>query len=109
MDPAERKSRITHHQDELEKLLAECEHTLNILKPKDLDDEWMSVGAHCTTCGASFGWRCKQSPDGVCHYYSEDGQIELINGNKIPVTPDHDSEYETDDCCLFCGMPDERK
>lgn len=69
----------------------------------------MSVSANCQGCHQYFGWRCKKSPDGVCHYYSEDGKIELIDNTQVPTPEDHDPDYETDDCCIFCGMPDERK
>jgi len=66
----------------------------------------------CPTCKSSFdkdGWYCEPSPDKRCHYYSRDGKISLRNGNTVDIPTDHDPEYETDDCCIFCGDPDERK
>lgn len=58
-------------------------------------------------------WECKCSPDGYCHYFTCDaaGQmIELYDGRLVPVPdPEHDRNYETEDDCLFCHQPDERK
>lgn len=65
--------------------------------------------ASCIICGEYFGHYCPKSSDLHCHYYSVNGYIHLSTGEKIPVAEDHDPRYETDDCCLFCGMPDERK
>lgn len=109
MTPAERLAKIKELRDEASRLADECPHEFRPLAPKELAVEWMSVGSYCQGCGQSFGWRCKESPDGVCHYFSEDGMVELINGNKVSVPANHDADYETDDCCIFCGMPDERK
>lgn len=106
---AERRQQIREHSAALQKLKDECPHLLRDLTTKELADEWMSVGASCIGCGTDFGWRCKESPDSVCHYYSEDGQIELINGTMVPIPADHDPDFEINDCCIFCGMPDERK
>ena len=65
--------------------------------------------ASCDICDESLGWKCPNSPDGVCKYFTYDGvHVELINGDTVE-TPKHDYEYESDDTCLFCGHPDERK
>ena len=109
MTPEERKKKIKEHQEAIYKLLEECQHTFRILNSEQLADEWMSVSAGCIGCGQDFGWRCKESPDQVCHYFSEDGKVELIDGTSVSVPCDHDSDYETDDHCIFCGLPDERK
>lgn len=69
--------------------------------------------AKCTECNCNLGWYCPKSPDHQCYYYSEEiaGKkfIVLNNDTKVPLPDDHNSEYETDDSCLFCGEPDERK
>lgn len=67
--------------------------------------------AKCDICQENFGWFCPQSPDHVCHYYTdnETGLIVLRNGDTVKPAPDHDSRYETHDECLFCGSPDERR
>ena len=31
------------------------------------------------------------------------------DGTRVYMGKDHEKEYETDDTCLFCGLPDERK
>lgn len=76
---------------------------------EQLDDEWMSESAKCLTCGNYHGWRCKKSPDGVCHYFSKDGKVALLGNRECDIPPEHDDKYETDDCCIFCDMPEERK
>ena len=86
-----------------------CTHYLPPLTDKQLKDKWMSAGAVCEICSKCWSWRCKESPDSVCHYYTEDGKIPLINGDSVDPEPDHDPQYETDDYCLFCGNPEERK
>lgn len=109
MTPEERLKAIQIHRDEITRLTKECPHTFRPLTEKELADKWMSVGSTCLGCGRHFGWRCKNSPDGVCHHFSEDSKIELVDGTTVPVPEGHDAQYETDDCCLFCEMPDERK
>lgn len=65
--------------------------------------------SYCEICAKNFGWYCNVSEDHVCHYYSKNGLIELINGKNIPVDDNHNAEYETEDECLFCHHPEERK
>ena len=36
------------------------------------------------------GWKCASSPTGFCNYLQDDGDID-------------------EDCCRYCGMPEERK
>ena len=84
------------------------------LTKKELADEWMSVSAVCTQCNKYYGWRCKKSPDGVCHYFTQPKgkSVPLIDGtydNKKFKTKNYNQEYETEDLCLYCGHPDERK
>jgi len=66
----------------------------------------------CLTCGKSFGWYCIKSPDHTCHYRSTNGKIELIDGTMIDRPKSKyspDPEYENEDSCIFCGLPEERK
>jgi hypothetical protein len=95
-------------------------------------------GAVCADCDKGFGWFCPQSPDHACHYFSEKGEnvngrpaVRLHTGELVAV-PDkfyegwtshdgvtvssktepytfEDQAHETDDCCLFCNDPEERK
>lgn len=44
----------------------------------------VSDDAHCAVCGQNGGWYCPDSPDHVCH-------------------------YDQNECCTFCGDPEERK
>jgi hypothetical protein len=92
-----------------------CYHEIKLQKP---DSDGYYGSARCAHCNA-FGfedWYCPKSPDHVCHYFSEsDGSrryVEDINGEKIYLSKKHtdeDAQYETDDVCLFCGNPLERK
>ena len=83
-----------------------CEHK-NIVKYKKWD------APICDDCGKVFGgWFCPDSPDHACHYFTEGGKVELNTGEWAVPNPEHwedGKEYETDDRCLFCGDPEERK
>lgn len=65
--------------------------------------------ARCTHCDRDFGWHCPDSPDGTCHYYTDDGKVTLINGEKVDPPAGHDPKFEHHDQCVFCGHPEERK
>lgn len=91
-----------------------CIHEFKPLTERQLLDKWMTIDAKCIVCGEDFGWRCKESPDGVCHYFTRIIHsmrgVYLIDGTfytDIPKVPNE--EYETRDTCLFCGWPEERK
>lgn len=64
--------------------------------------------AYCSICNEYFNWFCEESPDNTCHYYSKNNQITLINKTTYTLK-DYNNDYETDDCCIFCGQPNERK
>jgi hypothetical protein len=84
-------------------------------------------GARCEICGKHFGWLCPESPDRVCHYEARKIQgIHVrywswigIHGmrHELPkekvekyIRPIKDETYYDDeDCCIFCGHPEERK
>lgn len=73
--------------------------------------------AWCELCGEDFGWHCPSSPDHCCHYFSErtapgmEPVVKLNNGGTAFLSSEHSENqaYETDDVCLFCGDPQERK
>lgn len=46
--------------------------------------------AVCSVCGNSLGWYCPDSPTHLCDYRQED-------------------ESYDEDCCRYCGQPEERK
>lgn len=100
------------NKEEFEKeyeLIGCSKHELAPLTEEQIKDRWMSVGAYCVHCGVDLGWRCKQSPDGVCHYHSQGGKVWGINGEVMDLPLRHDVMYESDDFCIYCGHPDERK
>jgi hypothetical protein len=76
-------------------------------------------GAECVICDKMLGWFCTESPDNTCHYHSEEGPqlydekpynyVHLITGEEHVLPADYDGKYETEDCCIFCGQPEERK
>jgi hypothetical protein len=107
----ELQSIINRCQREYDLVKETCQHELIELTQKELNDEWMSEGADCLVCGEDFSmaWRCKCSPDSVCHYYSKDGKVKMIDGTLVDIPKGHNPEWETDDACIFCGMPEERK
>lgn len=65
--------------------------------------------AECEHCESYFGWYCEVSPDHTCHYCSHEGKVQLIDKTYVNTPPDHSGDYETDDSCIFCGQPEERK
>jgi len=128
-----------HHQDiikarkdimdantRLDTLTKDCDHKLLPLTPNQINllreggiDSWDYSDAKCMICDKFFGWRCSDSPDGVCHYYStqtdRDGVgpyfVKLINGKIYQLDDDYDYSKkvnETSDSCIFCHKPDER-
>jgi hypothetical protein len=114
---AELKLRITawlekanHHKlDLLHKAITPCLHPSTINKGES---------HYCTECKSYVGdgWWCPSSPDNHCYYFTDFGSrgtiVVLADGTNFDYRgydEDHDPEYETDDCCLFCGQPDERK
>ena len=117
LTPQERKNMLmalskerTLISKEIRKVENSCPHTFRKLTKKELDDEWMSESAECIVCRCSFGWRCKVSPDGVCHYFTgDDGKVVMIDGSKVDPVEKIDKQDENDDMCLFCGFPEERK
>jgi len=91
-------------EDELTELIGQCRHVFD-----DGKDEFGHDMAQCLVCGESFGWYCPKSPDHVCHYWSNDGWLVLIDGTEAMVPEGHDSTCESSDSCIFCGQPEERK
>jgi len=80
--------------------------------------------AECSVCEKNLGWYCGKSIDHVCHYFSVERRgnkrsIKLLDNTYVDVPPriieegvppePHDPDNETDDECLFCGLPEERQ
>ena len=106
---------------EVEKLKSSCAHVIVCDDCKQhectcKDTEWGTGSAKCGICGAYMcGWYCQKSPDHICHYSTEVDEngkrfTVLENGERcyMPVAYDN-QDYENDDDCLFCHLPDERK
>ena len=115
-DGIKRKSEIDFYkkdilsiQDKISDLMSTCDHELIRLSSSQMRDRWMSISARCMICGKYFGWRCKKSPDSVCHHVSFDGKVVLIDGTLVNIPKNHKPEQESGNGCIFCGMPDERK
>ena len=103
-----KESRLTYKT--IEQFKNDVVHQFHILKKKcNHNITKVHDGAVCSICNQHFGWWCPDSPDHSCHYYSKDGKVELRNGSLVDVPKNHDPYYETDDCCIFCENPDERK
>jgi hypothetical protein len=109
----ERRKKLRELHEEIRHLKSGCTHEVAVQKPRIIRGVPYYSHASCMGCSEDFGWYCPKSPDHVCHYFSDDDQVELITGIKVPIPViedyDHDPKYETFDSCLFCGHPDERK
>lgn len=107
------EAKVAEAENVLRRLAHSCKHYFRPLTQAEQADKWMSEGAKCEICGANFGWRCKRSPDSICHYHSDEANgnrvVTLLDGTEVPLPVDHDPKYETCDQCLFCGHPEERK
>ena len=71
-------------------------------------------GGKCIICKSHMSWYCPDSPDHQCHYFSEiddEGRpfVESIHGEKILLIGYDPQQNESDDWCIFCGNPEERK
>ena len=103
-----------------------CQHPVESLEPTGpgkVEDErdpqfghedWGSV--RCKICRSRLGWWCPHSPDYRCHYRTEgvnnDGNfVVVLKDGKRHVLEQHPNpnEEESEDFCLFCGCPEERK
>ena len=100
--------RANHFElDKLYSKLINCKHPVTVQK---------GDSHYCEECKnyVGDGWWCPDSPDHHCYYFSVGNfvtgrYIELRNGEKFYLHKAHNHNHETDDCCLFCGAPDERK
>lgn len=92
------RSIANKYHDALAVLIKNCKHVAN-------NEE----DTCCAICGIGLGWRCENSPDGVCHYHSNNHKVTLVNGNIAILPDDYDDNFESDDWCVFCGEPYERK
>ncbi len=112
--------KVISAQRKYNEIILKCTHEkFRPLTKGELTDRWMSIGAYCQICGKDFGWRCKESPDSVCHYESDemdtdgDGNsvygVELITEEYVDIPEGHNPDHENEDSCIFCGLPEERK
>lgn len=75
---------------------------------------WGHSGSYCTVCKQHFSWYCPASPDHACHYYSGPAagggrQVALFNEVMYELPAEYDGRWETEDDCIFCHQPEERK
>lgn len=105
---------------EKENLLQSCTHYVVCDKCRQqkciCKGKWPCSSPRCLICGEHIGdgWYCPGSPDQECHYYTledENGYYtEMRDGSKVYMPKEYDNkDYETDDDCLFCHQPEERK
>lgn len=95
------KEQVRRAEIRLGQLTKRCTHLI---------EESPAHAAVCSICGSRFGWWCPKSPDHACHYHTEDGHkmVRLIDGRSAELADDTEGQ-ESDDWCLFCGDPEERK
>lgn len=109
--------------------LSDKEKTKRALKGicwHDIEERGDYGGARCIHCGnyeefpdgkgRPWGWYCPDSPDHQCSYHAERDEngkyfVWTINGEKVflPKYTVEDAKHESDDWCIFCGQPEERK
>ena len=89
-------------------LLHHCSCEFRPLTKQEFDDKWMSVSSECLICGEHHGWRCKKSPDGVCHYRIDANRmVTLVDQSLCEAPKGYDPRNYGQ--CVFCMMPEERK
>lgn len=107
------KNQLVEIQRKISEINDNCHHT--IIEVGAQPEYGWHGDATCEDCDTHFGWWCPVSPDHTCYYHTEEiGKergVTLHNGqNHIFQEYDlADVEYETEDNCLFCHDPDERK
>ena len=88
-------------------LMRQCKHVIAEPDRRSIRDG--CAGAQCAVCKLNLGWYCPDSPDHACHYYSHDGKVTLVDGTEVDVPEKVKGRTESDDWCIFCEEPDERK
>ena len=99
------RSAIEYLKEHLTELVENCPHSIIT---GEIGEE-----AKCFICKEPLGWRCENSPDGVCHYRTREQNgihvVDLITEFAIHnMPPDYDNSHESEDECLFCGQPEKR-
>lgn len=116
------KSELVTKEREMREVLSNCKHVFVELSEKEVytlqTAPWKASTrasiAGCLVCGMDFGWRCTESPDSTCHYFSEsdgDSFYVILNDNTRHELREYDEDdynYETNDNCIFCEWPEDR-
>lgn len=87
----ERFKELGKEKEKLQIQLNEIENEIAALQLECKHEPMQDIG-HCSDCGfKTKGWFCKYSPTNECDYYDKEND-----------------EYD-EDCCIHCGLPEERK
>jgi hypothetical protein len=95
------KEDVQRAQRRLADLKSRCRH--GVVKRTEADE------AACVICGDTFGWFCPESPDRACHYFTHG------NGRTVDLITRDEADLgkrvrdQSEDSCLYCGDPMERK
>jgi hypothetical protein len=71
--------------------------------------------AKCEKCGEHLGWYCLDSPDCLCHYYTDAAEgretrvVRDLSGSYWEMWRDYNWQNEDGQSCIFCGKPKTRK
>lgn len=113
------KSLILKHIVEPGLKLMDLERILMNICPHDKPRIQHGESGQCPECrGYVGGWWCPKSPDNSCYYHSEPivkngsesvNVVVLENGEHVELPRTHNPDNESEDWCIFCGAPDERK
>lgn len=91
MSIKERFNKLEKRRCELTQNIRQVVLEINMLQDECNHDDMDDDGC-CPDCGfQTKGWFCKSSPTKECEYYDEKTDV-----------------YD-EDCCIYCGDPEERK
>ena len=76
---------------------------------------FLDGSARCEMCGEHLGWYCKDSPDRLCHYYTDAAEgsktrvFRDLGGSYWEMWKDYNWQSEDGQLCIFCRKPKIRK
>lgn len=106
------KEGIKKASEKLSSLIDSCSHLLRDLTPEEFAHPYMRVETICEICGKDLNvWRCKESPDGVCHYVTDNENpfkqwaVKLLDDRWDYAFPQDDwNKEEEGEDCIYCKM-----
>ncbi len=100
--------KLAEIQKKIYDIKSNCRHIIEL----KFDQAW------CGDCNQYFGWWCPDSPDNTCYYHTYEVDAYLLTSRMVTLIDgtehilrdyEGDPKYESDDDCVFCHDPEERK